>query len=66
MDEHADWCSGLGYAEFDVVHASGAAQCDGSGGVDDVVADAEVFCGVVVGGGFCAGGVGLGGGAPVQ
>ena len=55
VDEHADGCSAQVHAEFDVVHASAAAQSDRAGGVDDVVADAEVSAAVVFGGGFGSG-----------
>ena len=40
-------CAGVFHAGFDVVHSSAAAQSGRSAGVDFVVADAEVACGVV-------------------
>ena len=66
VDEHEHGCAGVGAADADVVHAAGAAEGDGAGLVDAVVADA------VVGAGAGAVGAGLGeevvddGGGPVE
>ena len=48
VDEEDDGLAGVGAADADVVHAAGAAEGDGAGLVDAVVADAVV--GVVAGG----------------
>jgi len=56
----------VGAADADVVEASGVAEGDGDGAVDDVGADAVVGVGgAVAGDGFGPGGVSDGGGGPV-
>ena len=65
-DQEQDAGSGVGAANADVVEASGVAEGDGAGVVDDVGADAVVGVGAAVAGrGFGPGVVGGGGGGPV-
>ncbi|ORB82859.1 hypothetical protein B1987_02290 [Mycobacterium kansasii] len=60
QDEY--WGVGVGASDAEVVWAAGVAQGEFAGLVDDVVADAKVWVGLVGGAGFGSGRVGLFGG----
>ena len=68
VGEREDAFAGVGGADAEVVHPSGAAEAHLAFGVEPVVAQAVVAVGVAVGrgGGFGGGAVGVAGGSAVQ